>query len=126
MNVHEIKFKLEKEIIDNTHLESIFEKIKTYFNLQFDENLKPYLVNNEKIHDFKDVSNSNQEEINNNENSFFNFTFSEIVNVPLCKFLFLKNNDKLTILANIHELYVDYISLNSLYDLFNNLENFFF
>lgn len=124
MNVHEFKFKFESEFKDNTHLESIYEKINACFNLQFDENLKPYSVNNEKIYDFKDVSNLNPEEINNNINSFFNFNFSEIFNVPLCKFLFLKNNDKLTVLVNIHELYFDYIPLSSLYDLFNNLENF--
>ena len=120
MNCQEIKIRFDIESINENQVESIIEKINSNFNLKIDENFKPYLSKDEKISEYKDLSNLNQREINKNITSFFKFTYNKTVNCPLSKFLFLKNKDKLIILANIHISYLDYIPLKKIYPLFNN------
>lgn len=123
MVFHEIKFRFDRELTYDDYLESISEKINSCLNLRFDENSRPYMADGE-LYDFKDVSNYSPEEIRKDINSFFDFTFKEIVDSQLCRFLVLKNNDNLVILGNVHESYFDYASLSSFYDLFNAPENF--
>ncbi|WP_461461168.1 AMP-binding protein, partial [Methanobrevibacter sp.] len=104
-------------------IDDLINKFKT-LNIRFDENLISYSADNHIIYDFEDVSNLNEYDIENIIDSFFCFTFKDIVNVDLYRFLVLKNNDKLTILANIHPLIFDYTSINSFCNLFDNNGDF--
>ena len=120
MEFHEIKFSFDTELTDNEHLDSIFTEIDSFLGYHLDENLNMYPAKNEEIYDFKDFSNLNQEELENEINHFFNFNFNEIYDVPLYKFLVIKNNGKLTVLANIHSSIFNYGSIKLFKDLFNN------
>ena len=115
----EIKFSFDTNFLNKNYLDNIFKKIKS-LNIRFDENLNPYYSDNKIIYEFEDISKLDPQDIEIKINSFFSFTFKDITNVSLYKFLILKNNDKLTILANIHPLIFDYSSINSFYNLFDN------
>ena len=82
MNCQEIKIRFDIESINENQVESIIEKINSNFNLKIDENFKPYLSKDEKISEYKDLSNLNQREINKNITSFFKFTYNKTVNCP--------------------------------------------
>ena len=121
MKDSEIKFKFNINDLNKEQLEITFKKIGNILNIQFDEDLKPYLKNSNAIYTFKDVSTQPIEKTEKIIDSFFDFTFDNIINVPLYKFLVLKNNEnnQLTILGNIHSSIFDYSSINILYELFN-------
>ena len=117
---HEIKFSFDCEIVDKQQIDSLFENIGNCLNVQFDENYIAYSQNNAEIYEFRDVSSLTSLNVDEIINSFFDFTFEDIINVPLYKFLVLKNNDKITILAIIHSSIFDYTSINEFHGLFNN------
>ena len=119
MNDLWIKFKLEKDIDDKDKLDVFFKKISYLLNIQLDENLNPYRVDNENYYILKNVSNENNETIEEKINEFFNHNPSDIVNKPLYEFLILETNNKLIILTNINSNLFDYISINKIYDIFN-------
>ena len=66
---------------------------------------------------FVDVSNFEKGKIENIINSFYGFTFDTSLNVPLYKFLVLKDNEKSIILANISSLIFDYTFINNFCEL---------
>ena len=105
------------------HIEKSFKKIESIINLQIDENYNFYSVDNENIYQFEDVSNQSVEYIETVTKNFFCFNFDNIINTPLYKFLVLKNNDEINVLANIHSSIFDYTSINNLVDLFSNFKN---
>lgn len=119
MKSEEIKFSFDIEFMEEYEVEDIFKKIEM-INIRFDENLKPYTCNDEATYDILDVSNLNQTDVQKEIDSFFEFAFREITDKPLYRFTVLKDNDKLTILANISSLIFDYGSINDIYSLFNN------
>ena len=125
MREFRIRFKFEVPYINKKHFEEVFKKIIGTLNIQFDEDLNPYVKNdsNKDAYKFMDVSSLSDVNIKKIIDSFFNFTFDNIINVPLYRFLVLKNNDKLTVLANIHSLIFDYTSINTFYKLFNDIDN---
>ena len=121
-----IKFKFEVPYINKKHFEGIFEKIADALDIQFDEEFKPYVKNdkiNKELYKFRDVSSLSDASIKKIIDSFFNFTFDNIINCPLYRFIVLKNNDKLTVLANIHSSIFDFTSVNTFYKLFNCVDN---
>ncbi|WP_295616213.1 D-alanine--poly(phosphoribitol) ligase subunit DltA [uncultured Methanobrevibacter sp.] len=117
---NEIKFLIKNIPADNDYLADFFKGIESLLNIRFDENLKPFYTNDEIIYEFNDVSDFNINEIDREIDSFFNFKFDIVIDSPLYKFLVLKNNEKLTILANIHHLIFDYSSINKFCEIFNN------
>lgn len=124
MQSQEINFLFDYELLNKDKLDIIFNRIANLLDIRFNEDLNPYYEkNNENIYDFEDVSDTGSGLIKNKINSFFNFTFDDIVDVCLYKFLVLKNNDKLTVLARIHSLIFDYTSINEFYDIFNNFQH---
>ena len=122
MGKFEIRFKFEIPYIIKKQFEGIFEKIADALNIQFDEELKPYVNNKAYPYEFRDVSSLSEDNIKKIMDSFFNFTFNDIINVPLYRFLVLKTPGKLTVLANIHSLIFDYTSINTFYKLFNAID----
>ena len=116
---NEIKFIFEIKYMNKNSIDKSFNKFKS-LNIRFNENLKPYCTDNKIIYEYDDVSQLNKKDLETKINSFFSFTFKDITNTDLYKFLVLKNKDKLTILANIHPLIFDYTSINSFYNIFNN------
>ena len=120
MKFYDIKFSFKHELIGEKHLDIIFNKIRNLLDVRFDENLIPYYQkNDEKIYKLKEVT----DEANENEmGTFFKFTFKDMIDVPLYKFLVLKRPDELTVLANIHSSIFDYSSINIIKEIFNNPE----
>ena len=96
-----------------------FNNAKSILNWLFDENFNATLIDKDIDYQVEDVSNLERIDIEEIIDSFFNFTFDNIINVPLYKFLVLKNNEKTMILANINSLIFDYTSINDFYELFN-------
>ncbi|MBQ6512602.1 condensation domain-containing protein [Methanobrevibacter sp.] len=122
MEGYEIKFEFDSSYLDKYQLDAIFDKIGNRLNIRFDENLRPYSTDDDKIYIMEDVSGESGENIRLIKDSFFDFTFENIVDVSLYRFLVLKNNDKLTVLANIHSSIFDYSSINAFHDLFNGFD----
>ena len=125
MDFQEIRFKFDVEMMDEDRLADIFKKTGHWLNIRLDENLKPYTYNeNENIYEFMDASHLSANQTENIFNSFFDFTFDNIVNVSLYRFLVLKIDDnKLTVLAIIHSSIFDYTSIKKFTELFNNPKN---
>ena len=99
MDFQEIRFKFDVEMMDEDRLADIFKKTGHWLNIRLDENLKPYTYNeNENIYEFMDASHLSANQTENIFNSFFDFTFDDIVNVSLYKFLVLKIDLPLLIL----------------------------
>ena len=119
MKSNNIKFKFENKFINRKDLDKIFDNIGLLLNIRFDKHLKPYRYDTDKTYTFKDISTLNQETIEKEINNFFNYSFNEITDSTLYKFLVLKNNDKIIILGNIHQLIFDYTSIKKIYNLFN-------
>ena len=118
MEFYEIKFSFKHDLIDEKHLDIIFNNIGNLLDVRFDENLNHYRKKNDgKIYELKEVS---DDAIENEMGSFFKFTFKDMINVPLYKFLVLKGSDELTVLANIHSSIFDYSTINLIKELFNN------
>ena len=111
MDFRKIKFKFDCDLLDNDYIDNIFDGIKSSLNLSFNN-----------IYEFKDVSNQSEDSIEKEINQFFNFTFKNS-NKEHYKFLILKNNDKLSILANIYSSILDYNSITYFYQLFNDSNN---
>jgi len=121
MKSSEIKFQFKWENIDEKSLKSFFNKIGTELNIHFDKKSNIYTKNVDKTFDIQDVSDWEEERIRETINSFFSFSFDNTIDVPLFKFLVLKNNGekyKYTILANIHSSIFDYTSIKTFYELF--------
>ena len=119
MEYNNIKFKFNVKFNSYGQLDLFFKEIAHYLNIQYDENLKPFFKDNKDTYIIEDVSNLSDEIIEEIVSSFFDFRFDNIINVPLYKFLVLKRNDCLTVLANIHSSIFDYSSVNKFYELFN-------
>ncbi|WP_407416356.1 AMP-binding protein, partial [Methanobrevibacter sp.] len=118
MKFYEIKFAFNHEQIDEKQLDMIFNRIVNLLDLRFDDNLISYRQkNDENAYELKEVS---DEAFENEMSTFFKFTFKDIINVPLYKFLVLKRHNGLTILANIHSSIFDYSAINVIKELFNN------
>jgi len=124
MVFQEIRFKFDVELMNGDCLEDIFTKAVSCLNVRLDDNLKPYIYNDdENFYEFMDVSHLSHNQIESIYNSFFNFTFDNIVNVSLYKFLVLKKDDKLTVFAIIHSSIFDYTSIKKFSELFINPKN---
>ena len=117
----DVKFALNLEDYDYSLIKDIFNKANPILNWRFDENRNVKLIDEDIAYQIKDISNLNESDVEEIIKSFFDFTFENIIDVPLYKFLVLENNEKLTILANISSLIFDYKSTNDFYELFNNL-----
>ncbi|MCR5026154.1 MAG: amino acid adenylation domain-containing protein, partial [Methanobrevibacter sp.] len=122
MQFHEIKFFFDVELVNRDYLDIIFDNVCKILDSRLDKNLNPYyLKNHDEIYRIIDVD---DESCETEINSFFDFTFDVIVDVPLYRFLILKKSDKLTVLANIHSSIFNYSSINIFKDLFLNFEEF--
>ncbi len=120
MRNYAVKFTFISRLFNKSQLDLVFKDIGSFLNLQFDEKLNPYIAVNQDIYQYEDISNQTQENIDKITNDFFNFSFDSIVNVPLYKFLVLKNKENLIILANIHSSIFNYSIMKKIYKLFNN------
>ncbi|WP_296888834.1 non-ribosomal peptide synthetase [uncultured Methanobrevibacter sp.] len=116
----DVKFILNVDVNDYS-IGDIFNKAKSILNWQFDENFNAILTDGDVDYLSKDVSNLKETIVEEIIDSFFDFTFDEVIDVPLYKFLVLKNNEKLAILANINSLIFDYTSITDFYELFDDL-----
>ncbi|WP_407422907.1 amino acid adenylation domain-containing protein [Methanobrevibacter sp.] len=121
MNYYDVKFSLNFDKYDYSKIKYIFNNARSALNWQFDENFNAKLIDGDIDYQIRDVSNLERNEIDKIIDSFFRFSFDEIINVPLYKFLVLKNNNELKILANINSLIFDYSSINDFYELFKDL-----
>jgi amino acid adenylation domain-containing protein len=119
MSGKDIKFSFEYDFLDKNELDNIFKEIGDALNIQFDEDLNYYNVDYDDVYSFKDVSGENSRFIQTEMNNFFDYSFKDIVNKPLYKFLVLQNKDKIIILANISSQIFDYCSINEIYGLFD-------
>ena len=113
----DIKFRFDIDLIDESRIQMIFHNIENLLNIQFDENFNPYTVKNKNCYTFKEVSCEN---IYLETSKFFKFTFRNVIDTPLYKFLILKTDDRLIILAIINSLIFDYSSIGYLHDLFKS------
>ena len=118
MNYNAIKFEFD---LDDNLIGDAFGKAKNLLNFQFDDDFNVFFVESDVDYQFKDISNSTSEDIEIIKNSFFDFKFDDIRNVFLYRFLVLKNNEKITLLAIIHSSIFNYTSINNFYGLFNDL-----
>ena len=123
MDFFVIKFKFICDFKGKKHLDDTFKKIEDSLNIRLDDDLNYYFTDNETGYHFEDISNENPESVKKITEIFFNFTFKNITDVSLYKFLFLKNNDKLTVLAIIHSSICDYKTIPYICELFNNSNN---
>ncbi|MBQ2831509.1 non-ribosomal peptide synthetase [Methanobrevibacter sp.] len=122
MNYYQdVKFILNVDVNENS-IENAFNKAKNILNWRIDENSNAILIDEEVDYQIKDVSNLKETSVEEIIDSFFDFTFDDIIDVPLYRFLVLKNNENFTILANINSLIFDYSSINDFYELFDNSE----
>ncbi len=120
----DIKFKFYLDLFDDENIiGDIFNKAKHLFNFQFDDDFNLAFIDSDVDYQFKDVSSLNSDDIERITDSFFDFTFDEVCNVFLYRFLVLKNDEKLTVLAIINSSIFDYSSINDFYLLFNNLNS---
>lgn len=104
----------------------MFKGIGNALNVQFDKDLNPYLGDNGDIYLFRDVSSLSSESIETVIDNFFSFKFGNVIDVPLYKFLVLKDNQKLSVLAIAHSLIFGYTSINKFYQLFHNAHAIYF
>lgn len=120
----DIKFRFDIDLKNENNIQKLFQNIGSLLNVQFDENFNPYPVENHEYYTLKEVF---HESINFEISNFFNFKFNEVVDTPLYRFLILKTDDKLIVLAIINSLIFDYSSIGILHDLFKvddvNLES---
>ena len=121
MNYYGVKFLLNFDDYDYSIIKYIFNNVRSALNWQFDENFNVNLIDEDIEYQIRDVSNLESNEIDKIIDSFFRFNFDDIINVPLYKFLVLKNSNGLKILANISSLIFDYSSINDFYELFDDL-----
>ncbi len=123
--MNEIKFKFSCESIDETVINNIFNKITFILDFQLDENYKPYFKKNENPYALIDLSNKDPADIEDEINSFLNFSFDEIINVPLYKFLLLKTSNQLIVVSIIHSSIFNFTSFNIIFDLFNHINGYY-
>ena len=95
-------FKFDADLLDNAYLDNRFEMIEDLLNALCDKKSVPYDKTEGKIYQFMDVSDYEPQQVDDVMESFFDFSFDETDDVQLYRFLVLKNNNKLIILANIH------------------------
>ena len=117
MHFNEIKFQFDISSTDS-EIDKAFKKIGSLLNIRFDDNLNEYSTEDNSPYTLLNISDFNKESIENEIRTFFTFSFKEIINVPLYRFLVLKNKDKYTILANINSYIFDHNSIKSLYNIF--------
>ena len=91
MSGYDIKFKFDIDYLGKEHLDRIFKIIGNSLNIQFDENFNPYPKHIDTNYIFKDVSNHSFENIKLITDAFFDFSFKDFTDIPLYKFLVLKN-----------------------------------
>lgn len=120
LNRYDVKFVLNFDDYEYSTIENGFNKIKGVLNWKFDENFNATPIEDTVEYQVIDVSNLTENNVKEITKSFFDFTYDNIINVPLYKFLILKNDKKFRILANINSLIFDYSSINSFYELFDN------
>ena len=121
LNYSTVKFKFD---FNNDNLiTDVIDNAKYLLNFQFDNASNVFFIDTGVDYQVEDVSNLNSEDIEIITNSFFNFKFEDTFNVFLYKFLVLKNNDMFTLLAVIHPSIFNYMSINDLYKLFNNINH---
>ena len=94
MNYSEVKFTLNLNGYEDSTIRDVFKKAGSILNWRFDENLNARLIDNDIDYHITDVSNLERESIDQIIDSFFDFTFDNIVNVALYKFLVLKDSEK--------------------------------
>ena len=117
-----VKFIMNLEDCNCHVIEEAFKKAKGIFNWQLDEDFNAILINEDIDYRFIDVLDF-KKDIGDLTDSFFKLFFDDSINVPLYKFIVLKDNDKFKILANISSLIFDYTSINDFYELFNDLND---
>ncbi|WP_405296275.1 AMP-binding protein, partial [Methanobrevibacter sp.] len=115
-----VKFVMNLEDCNYNVIEEAFKKAKGIFNWQLDEDYNAILINEDIDYRFIDVLDF-KKDIGDLTDSFFKLDFDDSINVPLYKFMVLKDNDKFKILANISSLIFDYTSINDFYELFDDL-----
>ena len=110
-------FKFDVDLLDNVYLDNCFERIGDLLNARFDKNSVPYSKTEGKIYQFMDVSDYESQQVDDVMESFFDFSFDETDDVQLYRFLVLKNNNKMIILANIHSSIFDNSLIKEVYRL---------
>ena len=122
MYYYELKFTLDFDDNEYSNIQDIFNKAKPLLNWHFDENLNPFPIDDDINYQIRDISNLKETDLEEINSHFFGFKFENIVNTPLYRFLVLKNNANIKILANISSLIFDYSSIKEFYELFDNLD----
>ena len=120
MYYYELKFTLDFDDNEYSNIQDIFNKAKPLLNWHFDENLNPFPIDDDINYQIRDISNLKETDLEEINSHFFGFKFENIVNTPLYRFLVLKNNERIKILANISSLIFDYSSIKEFYELFDN------
>ena len=118
MEYCDIKFLLNFDEYEFSSLDDVLKSSKSFLNWKFDENFNAYNSDEEIDYEITDVSGLENKAVENIKSSFFSSAFYNVIDIPLYKFLVLKNNKKLTLLANISSLIFDYTSINDFYQLF--------
>ena len=117
---NEIKFEFDHELLARDELDVIFKNVDEFLNLRYDKDLNFYVQRNEgEIYEFRDLSSENSDFVEYEKERFFKFRYDNIIDVPLYKFLIIKHDGKLSVLANIHSSIFDYSAINFFYDVFN-------
>ena len=93
---HDVKFILNVDVNEKS-IGDVFNRAKAILNWQFDENLNVILTDGEIVYQSKDVSNLKETLVEEIIDSFFDFTFDDVIDVPLYRFLVLKNKKKAVI-----------------------------
>ena len=118
MEYCDIKFLLNFDEYEFSSIDDVLKSSKSFLNWKFDENFNAYTSDEEIDYEITDVSGLENKAVENIKSSFFSSAFDNVIDIPLYKFLVLKNNKKLTLLANISSLIFDYTSINDFYQLF--------
>ena len=117
---NEIKFEFDHELLGRDELDVIFKNVDEFLNLRYDKDLNFYVQRNEgEIYEFRDLSSENSDFVEYEKELFFKFRYDNIIDIPLYKFLVIKHDGKLSVLANIHSSIFDYSAINFFYDVFN-------
>ena len=110
------------DLDDNEYpnIQDILNRAKPLLNWRFDKNLNPFPKDDEIDYQIRDISNLKESEIFEIISHFFTLKFENVINTPLYRFLILKNDKSIRILANISSLIFDYSSIKEFYELIND------
>ena len=97
MEYCDIKFLLNFDEYEFSSLDDVLKSSKSFLNWKFDENFNAYTSDEEIDYEITDVSGLENKAVENIKYSFFSSAFDNVIDIPLYKFLVLKNNKKLTL-----------------------------